>query len=172
MEEVRYIGRDWTWANNRVGERFVEERLDRFFASPEWHYLFPKAVVHHVLKQSSNHCLLILEDNPVGHRAKSRFQFDKRLLDDPEFEEVVENAWNDHQQGTPMYQLCGRIRSSGIALLKLKSMIHMNSAQAISGIKRKMETMQCEGRKRNWIEWKMLKQELGEQYRRGEVYWR
>lgn len=35
MAEIRYIGRDWTWANNKVGEGFVEERLDRFFASPD-----------------------------------------------------------------------------------------------------------------------------------------
>lgn len=64
MAEIRYLGRDWTWANNRVGEEFVEERLDRFFPSPDWHYLFPKAAVHHVLKQAFDHSFLVMEDNP------------------------------------------------------------------------------------------------------------
>lgn len=50
MEEVRFVGRGWTWANNRAGEGFVEKRLDRFFASPTWHYRFPNAIVHHVSK--------------------------------------------------------------------------------------------------------------------------
>lgn len=98
IENVKYLGRDWTWAYNRVGEGFVEECLKRFFASPDWHYLFPKAMVHHVLKQSSDHRMLILEDNQVGHQVKARFQFDKRLLEALEFEEVVAMTWNEHQQ--------------------------------------------------------------------------
>lgn len=73
IAEVSYRGRDWTRANNWVGEGFVEERLDKFFASPEWHYLFPKTVVHHILKQSFDHCFLMLEDNPLDHRTKARF---------------------------------------------------------------------------------------------------
>lgn len=28
MAEIRFIDRQWTWANNRMGEDFVEERLD------------------------------------------------------------------------------------------------------------------------------------------------
>lgn len=61
MVEVRFRGKEWTWANNRAGEDFVEERLDRFFASPDWNLQFPKAVVHFIQKQASDHCLLILE---------------------------------------------------------------------------------------------------------------
>lgn len=79
----------------------MEERLDRFFASLDWHYLFPKAVVHHVLKQSSDHCMLILENNHVAYHVKARFLFDKRFLEVQEFEEVVTKAWNAHQQDIP-----------------------------------------------------------------------
>lgn len=32
--EVKYLENKWTLANNREGEGFVEERLDRFFDSP------------------------------------------------------------------------------------------------------------------------------------------
>lgn len=48
MVEIRFRGTEWTWANNRVGEAFVEEKLDRLFTSPEWNLQFPKAVVHHM----------------------------------------------------------------------------------------------------------------------------
>lgn len=35
MVKLRFIGREWTWANNRVREGYVEERLDRFFVASE-----------------------------------------------------------------------------------------------------------------------------------------
>lgn len=116
MGEIKFLGRLWTWANNREGEGFVEERLDRFFASPEWHYNHPQAVVHHVPKQASDHCLLVLEDKLSGLKVGRRFQFDMRLLDLPDFEYVVSNAWNRHQEGTPMYQVCERIKMCRVAL--------------------------------------------------------
>lgn len=31
MGEMCFEGRIWTWANNRQGEGFIEERLDMFF---------------------------------------------------------------------------------------------------------------------------------------------
>lgn len=33
--EIKYAGREWTWANNREWKGSVEDRLDRYFASPE-----------------------------------------------------------------------------------------------------------------------------------------
>lgn len=36
MEEVNSNGSIFTWANNRGGEGFVEERLDRFFEAANW----------------------------------------------------------------------------------------------------------------------------------------
>lgn len=45
MVEVKFQEPEWTWANNRIGEGYIEERLDRFFTSPDWHIRFPKALV-------------------------------------------------------------------------------------------------------------------------------
>lgn len=71
-----------------------------------------------------------------------------------------------------MYQVCRRARNCRIALLKLKRMLHLNSGHPIHDRKRKLETMQNEGGRKNWSEWKMLKQELGVQYQNEEAYWR
>lgn len=68
MAEVRYIGRTWTWANNRVGEGFIQERLDRFFGSAEWLLHFDKAEVKHVLRQASDHSLLVWTLNRKAKR--------------------------------------------------------------------------------------------------------
>lgn len=36
MGEIKYTGNTYTWANNRMGEGFIQERLDRFFGSSDW----------------------------------------------------------------------------------------------------------------------------------------
>lgn len=97
MAEVRFNGRIWTWANNRVGEGFVEERLDQFFASPEWQITFPHTVVTHELTQASDNSLLILEDKPLCQQYKKCFFFDKRFFDLLDFEMAVDQAWNSDQ---------------------------------------------------------------------------
>lgn len=43
------------WANNRKGEGFIQERLDRFFGSGELMVENDRAVLLYVLRQSSNH---------------------------------------------------------------------------------------------------------------------
>lgn len=35
MENATFRGRRWTWANNRLGEGFIEERLDLNFDSTD-----------------------------------------------------------------------------------------------------------------------------------------
>lgn len=148
--EIQYKGPNWTWANNRENEGFVEERLDRFLASPDWILQYHQATVTHVYMQSSDHTLLILEDKPHFHSPPRRFYFDKRFLDLPEAESVIDSAWNTSCQGTPMFQTCERIKLSRIGLLKLKGAHHLNSSRTIRDIKGKMEDMQKEGGNRNW----------------------
>lgn len=145
MGEIKYLGREWTQANNREGEGFVEERLDRFFASPEGVSQYPQAVVYHVQKQAFDHCLLILEAKSKGPQIAKRFQFDKRLLDLRNFEDVVETTKNSYQAGNLMFQVYEKIKCCRVALLKLRGEQKLNSGAAINRIKGQMEEMQMKG---------------------------
>lgn len=104
--EVGCKGREWTLVNNREGESFVKERLDRFFASLEWIYQFSKTIVQHVQKQVSDHCPLILEDKPLSQHTSKRFYFDKRILKVPTFEKEVKKIGNTHQQSSYIPSMC------------------------------------------------------------------
>lgn len=64
MGEVTFRGKRWTWANNRQGEGFVEERLYMFFGSAEWLSDFDKSEVQHILTQSSDHSMILLNTEP------------------------------------------------------------------------------------------------------------
>ena len=45
----------FTWRNGRLGEAFVQERLDRACASIEWREKFPHATVWHLQASYSDH---------------------------------------------------------------------------------------------------------------------
>lgn len=141
MEEVRFVGREWTWANNRVGEGFVEKHLDRFFAYPSWHYQFPNAIVNHIQKQVSDNSLLILETKPNCQSNSKWFYFDKRFIELSGFDQTVLDAWNQPQFGNPMFQVCEWIKQCRISLLKLKGTQRMNSGKVSMDIKRQMALM-------------------------------
>lgn len=64
MGEVKFKGRRWTWENNRQGEGYIEERIDMFFDSAEWLLEYDKAEVLHLRNQSSDHSMLVLDNNP------------------------------------------------------------------------------------------------------------
>lgn len=36
MGDIKFRGEAYTWANNREGEGFIQERLDRFCGSTKW----------------------------------------------------------------------------------------------------------------------------------------
>lgn len=69
-----------------------------------------------------------------------------------------------------MYQVCNRIKSR-IVLVKLKGQHNLNSGLAIKRIKGRIETMQQEMKDKNWLEQNRLQENLGEKYRKEEVFW-
>lgn len=70
MRELCFKGRRWTWANNRQGEGFIEERLDMFFTSAEWFLEFDQTEVQHILKQSSDHAMILLDTHPPSSKGE------------------------------------------------------------------------------------------------------
>lgn len=78
MREVAYRGRKWTWVSNRQEKGFIEETLDIFFGSADWHVDFDKTEVQYTLNQPSDHSMLVLVTNSQQPKVKSRFIFDSR----------------------------------------------------------------------------------------------
>lgn len=104
MGEVLFYGRRWTWANNRQGEGFIEERLDMFFGSAHWFLDFEKAQVKHILLQSSDHSMLILGTVPGQIKRKSRFIFDSRWIRIQGCTEIIQHCWRKEVEGSRMYK--------------------------------------------------------------------
>lgn len=110
MGEMNFSGRRWTWANNRVGEGFIEERLDMFFGSAKWFLDFDKAVVKHILTQSSDHSIVILDTENQQHKRKTRFIFDNRGSKLQTYAGMIQEGWNANIEGSRMFRLHKKVK--------------------------------------------------------------
>lgn len=92
MGDIKFKGEPYTWANNREGEGFIQERQDRFYASIDWMLHNDKAEVLHVLRQASNHSLIILISNPTRAKTGARFIFEASWTKALDSEELLQEV--------------------------------------------------------------------------------
>lgn len=150
MEEVEVQGQQWTWANNWRDEGYIEARLDRFFGAAQRLLEHDQAKVKHIMKQASDHCLLLLDTKPTATRKKGRFHFDKRWLAKPGLEDTIQQAWEADCFGSPMHQVVCKIKQCRLAILEGNRLSKQNSAIRIQELKTEMEQLQSEGGARDW----------------------
>lgn len=110
MGDIRYKGDTYTWANNREGKGFIQERLDRFCGSADWMILNDYVVVTHVLRQASDHSLLILDLKPQRVKTRARFIFYSSWTKEPESEELIQKAWGRNVQGSRMFKVKQKLK--------------------------------------------------------------
>ncbi|KAK6146589.1 hypothetical protein DH2020_020458 [Rehmannia glutinosa] len=172
MSEIPYSGNTFTWSNLRIGVECVEERLDRSFGSPGWRLDWPKAIVSHIMRISSDHHMLILDTEPACQKSKKRFYFDKRWVETEGVEEVVKKAWGLPQEGTPLFQIQNRIRACRLGLLTWSKKVVTNSAKIIRDNTEKLEALSHLGSQKDHEVWLSLKKDLHKAYENEETYWR
>ncbi|KAL5823208.1 hypothetical protein ACOSQ4_021108 [Xanthoceras sorbifolium] len=60
LQDLGFEGPLFTWCNGRVGNAFVQERLDRYVCSRDWLSLFPASYVQHLDFWKSDHRPILL----------------------------------------------------------------------------------------------------------------
>lgn len=103
MGDIKFKGDLFTWANNREGKGFIQERLDRFVGSGEWMLNHDSAMVTHFRMQSSDHSLLVLDSEQKRAKTKTRFIFYLRLVQDQETEGLAREVWGRNVLGSRMF---------------------------------------------------------------------
>lgn len=171
MEEIRFKGRRWTWANNRQGEGFIEERLDMFFGSESWLLDFDKSMVQHILTQSSDHSMVLLDTEPQHVKGKSRFIYDSRWSKVQNCVHVIQEGWRVEVQGSRMFKFYTKLKHCKEKLLVWRKKESSNSNIKIQHLRGQMECLQERGGQRDWEAWHQLKLQLEATYKDEEEYW-
>lgn len=92
LQDLHLHGRAYTWSNERENPTLV--RLDHVLVSVQWDKMFPRAHLHCLGSDASDHCPLLLFTN-LGTMSKPRFHFEPFWPRYTDYVQVVTEAWND-----------------------------------------------------------------------------
>ncbi|XP_074350142.1 uncharacterized protein LOC141689683 [Apium graveolens] len=91
---LRFKGEKFTWKKSRGKVNWIQERLDRGFATQAWKDLFPDAEVNVLEMTTSDHIPSYLHLNKKIYVPKDRrFMFENTWLHEKECVNVVRRSW-------------------------------------------------------------------------------
>jgi hypothetical protein len=92
LREIHMKGGMYTWSNKQRNPNM--EKLDRILMDGGWEQLFPLASIKKVVKDQSDHNLLILDSGEIPIPKHNRdFKFDTSWLKNGDFLNVVKEIW-------------------------------------------------------------------------------
>ena len=98
MAEVQLEGGLFTWEKCRGTKDWVEEKLDRAFATTDWWNKFPLCKLSVLMTPVSDHKPVYLELlNVAVSRRAFRFRFENIWLKEPNFVKEVTEFWESIQ---------------------------------------------------------------------------
>ncbi|KAF7832197.1 reverse transcriptase [Senna tora] len=96
LDDLGFVGQNYTWFNKRDNGHMILERIDRFLANAAWINYFPQAVNHHLPRVKSDHTPLLLRFKDTNNGfVKRPFRCERIWLKEPEFINIVEKAWQE-----------------------------------------------------------------------------
>ena len=75
----------------------------------EWKETHARAKCTHIHVEALDHCMMLMETEPIRRNWKRRFYFDRKWLEYQEVGEVVAKAWGNRHEGSRFFRLQNKI---------------------------------------------------------------
>ncbi|XP_056698475.1 uncharacterized protein [Spinacia oleracea] len=119
LEDVKSSGNFFTWNNKQQGDHRVFCKLDRVMTSQLWQNKYPNTEVCFKNEGYFDHCPGIILMYPQFVVGKKPFKFFPMWQDTPNYRNLIVQAWQEHQQGTKIYQVVQRLKRVRVVLKQL-----------------------------------------------------
>jgi len=99
LVDLGFKGDMFTWANNQADTHHLQERLDRFLATPSWIDSYPNYCNNNLLRYASDHCPLLLDfwpNNVCRYLKRDRYfpKFEQLCLQNSDSNQIVKTTWS------------------------------------------------------------------------------
>ncbi|XP_026399828.1 uncharacterized protein LOC113295717 [Papaver somniferum] len=109
LEDIGFIGKNFTWSNNNMGTGSIKSRIDMDLGNGNWYLNFPNSRLHHLSQIGSDHCPIMLDTDITTPNCWKPFKFFLTWLNDKSCTTIITNAWKSSVSGSPGYQLVSRL---------------------------------------------------------------
>ncbi|XP_077242405.1 uncharacterized protein LOC143882910 [Tasmannia lanceolata] len=109
LSDLRSNGNNWTWHNRSQFNRKIA-KLDRSLVNDLWLQHFHHSYAEFLPPGISDHCPISIAMNMHQSLGPKPFKFMIMWREDKSVYPVVERAWSIKVHGTPMYQLCQKLK--------------------------------------------------------------
>ena len=110
LDDLRFTGHLHTWSNTSPEENLISRKLDRVLINSEWESSFTGASSSFLPLGFSDHSPILVSTGILLRPRKSPFKFFNFWADHPEFESVIASAWSTPIYGSPLYQVCQKLK--------------------------------------------------------------
>ncbi|KAH7864775.1 hypothetical protein Vadar_033674 [Vaccinium darrowii] len=162
----------FTWRNNREGEGFIQERLDRVLVSPSRRTRFSHARVEHLDAIGSDHSALLLHLHGTYSQFRAPFRFDARWAQEEDIGSVIQHAWNTQVQGSHFFNVHQKIKACRVSIQNWKKRKRLNSGQKIAELKQQVLSIQNEQDMHSRGRLQELKGQLSKEWDNEEMFWK
>ncbi|KAM2044525.1 hypothetical protein ACFX1T_008833 [Malus domestica] len=168
--DLGYEGYPFTWRNNRDSLP-IQQRLDRGFASLEWHDLYSNTKILHVVLEGSDHSLLLLTTKKSEEWRGKRFTYDARWSKSDDCRNLVARDWAGNVRGSHAFRLSEKLKTVSRSLKRWYRENGRNTKKTIDRLKG--ELMGAYQSKHFASEEVYIKERLLREAHKGdEAYWR
>ncbi|KAL8108439.1 hypothetical protein AgCh_024775 [Apium graveolens] len=96
LQDLGYVGNEFTWERSRGSPTWIQERLDRGIDNYEWRRLFPTVTIKVLEVSTSDHLPLFLELNRQVYVPKTRrFRFENMWIKEDQCQKLVKDSWEE-----------------------------------------------------------------------------
>ncbi|XP_026399338.1 uncharacterized protein LOC113295210 [Papaver somniferum] len=105
LEDIGYVGKDFTWTNNNIGTGSEKSRIDMALGNGNWNICFPNSKLMHLTQVGSDHSPIMLVTDSTVPNCWKPFKFLLTWLNDANCATVIANAWNSSVNGSPAFHI-------------------------------------------------------------------
>lgn len=106
------IGSTYTWCDGRRPRFRVWERLDRVLLNHSWSQNNTETSVYHLVRSCSDHAPLFITVKNAQPTQHKYFKFFDFRINEPDFLEVVKQAWNFEATGSPIWKFHMKLKNT------------------------------------------------------------